>query len=290
MDRESSMVDRSKLLDAANSASQYCATLHLGFMALCVYVLVIVFSTSDLDLLLGKSVTLPVLGTALPLAGFYAVAPFLVVLVHFNLLLELQLLSRKLYVLDSAAPDQEQAGDVRQQLHIFPFTSYLVGHPGPIIDLFTELLITVTMVLLPLMTLLALQLRFLAYQDESITWIQRSAIWMDVGLAFVLWPIIMHPKDDWQAYWSDLIQNYAPHWRVWPALAVTFGGLILSLQCATSVAALIAVSVYVVSPLAILLLSGRKAFTSARLSCSIPFLLISALLLAFSLWFRTPCL
>ena len=290
MDQESPTVGGAKLLDPANSASQYCATLHLGFMAVCAYVLIIVFSTTDLDLLLTRSVTLPLLSAALPLAGFYAVAPFLVVLVHFNLLLQLQLLSRKLYAFDSAVPDQEQANDLREQLHTFPFTSYLVGHPGPIVDLLTEFLISVTMVLLPLVTLLALQLRFLAYQDESITWIQRSAIWLDVGLAFVLWPIIMHPNDDWRAYWRDLIHAYAPHWRVWPALALIFLGLILSLQFVASAAALIAVSVYVVSPLAVLLLSGRKALDGVRLGCSVPSLIVSVLLLAFSLRFHMPFL
>ena len=202
------MVDRAKLLDAANSASQYCATLHLGFMALCAYVTVIVFGTTDLDLLVGKSVTLPFLNVAVPILGFYAAAPFLVVLAHFNLLLQLQFLSRKLYAVDPSSPEEE-AGDLRDQLHIFPFTSYIVGRLGPIVHLLVELLISVTMLLLPLVTLLALQSRFLASRNESITWIQRSAIWLDVAVAFVLWPIIMHRNDDWCAYWRDLIRAYA---------------------------------------------------------------------------------
>jgi hypothetical protein len=258
------MVDRAKLLDAANGASQYCAALHLGFMALCAYVLVIVFSTSDLDLLLGKSVTLPVLGAALPLEGFYAAVPFLLVLVHFNLLLQLQALSRKLYVFDSAVRCDGREGGLREQLHIFPFTSYLVGRPVPIVELLNEFLISATMVLLPLMALLALQLRFLAYQDQSITWIQRSAVWLDVALALILWPIIMDPKDDWRAYWRELIHGYAPSWHVWPALALTFVALIFSFECAASSAAITAVSIFTISPLIILALGGRKALNGVR--------------------------
>jgi uncharacterized protein YjbI with pentapeptide repeats len=284
------MVDRAKLLDAANGASQLYATLHLGFMALCAYVLVIVFSTSDLDLLLGKSVTLPVLGAALPLVGFYAAVPFLLVLVHFNLLLQLQALSRKLYVFDSAAPCDGREDGLRDQLHIFPFTSYLVGRPGPIVEMLNEFLISVTMVLLPLMVLLALQLRFLAYQDQSITWIQRSAVWLDMTLALILWPIIMHPKDDWRAYWRELIQGYAPHWRIWPALALTFAALIFSFECAASRAAMTAVSVFIISPLIILALGGRKALYGARLGCSVPALIVSVLLLALSVRFHMPFL
>jgi hypothetical protein len=104
VDQETSMPDRAKLLDAANSASQNCATLHLAFMALCAYVMVIVVGTTDLDLLVGKGVTLPLLGVAVPIVGFYAAVPLLVVLVHFNLLLQLRFLSRKLYAFDAATP------------------------------------------------------------------------------------------------------------------------------------------------------------------------------------------
>ncbi|MEJ2673151.1 MAG: pentapeptide repeat-containing protein, partial [Deltaproteobacteria bacterium] len=88
------------LLDAANRASERVAGLHLAFMAVCAYVLAIVFSTTDLDLLLDKAVRLPVVNVDVPLVGFYAVAPFIVVLVHFNLLLQLQLLSRKLFAFE----------------------------------------------------------------------------------------------------------------------------------------------------------------------------------------------
>jgi hypothetical protein len=76
--------DAEALLDTANSASQHVAVLHVAFMALCAYVLVIVFSTTDMDLLIGKGVKLPVVDVTVPIVGFYAFAPYLVVLVHFN--------------------------------------------------------------------------------------------------------------------------------------------------------------------------------------------------------------
>ena len=77
-------------------------------MAVCAYVLVIVFGTTDLDLLMGgNNVKLPVIDVAVPIVGFYAVAPYLVVLMHLNLLLQLQLLSRKLFAFDAATPTGE---------------------------------------------------------------------------------------------------------------------------------------------------------------------------------------
>ena len=138
-------------------------------MAVCAYVLVIVFGTTDLELLIGKGVKLPVIDVMMPIVVFYGVAPYIVVLVHFNLLLQLQLLSRKLYAFDAAAPEEDRIGGMRDRLHIFPFTYYLIGQPGIIVRALMGIIVSFTLVLLPLITLFSLQIRFLSYQDEAIT-------------------------------------------------------------------------------------------------------------------------
>ena len=58
----------------------------------------------------GNNVKLPVIDVAVPIVGFYAAAPYLVVLMHLNLLLQLQLLSRKLFAFDAVAPTDEEVG------------------------------------------------------------------------------------------------------------------------------------------------------------------------------------
>lgn len=192
-----------RLLDAANSASQHVAALHIAFMALCTYVLVIVFSTTDRDLLLGKGVKLPVIDVEVPIVGFYAVAPYLVVLVHFNLLLQLQLLSRKLYAFDDAVPADRAIGGPRDRLHIFPYTYYLVGHATAAVNRLISIMVTITVLLLPVFTLLAMQFRFLAFQDGAVTWAQRLATWLDVLVVFILWPVIISRTDSWTAYFRE---------------------------------------------------------------------------------------
>src|SRR5262245_46129223 len=129
-----SAADAKALLDAANSASEKVAALHIAFLALCTYVVVIVFSTTDLDLLIGKGIKLPVVDVEVPIVGFYATVPYLLVLVHFHLLLQLQLLSRKLYAFESVASGQTQSSrrDLDDQLNIFPFNYYLVGRPSKV--------------------------------------------------------------------------------------------------------------------------------------------------------------
>jgi len=209
------------LLDTANSASQHVAVLHVAFMALCAYVLVIVFGTTDMDLLIGKGVKLPVVDVTVPIVGFYAVAPYLVVLVHFNLLLQLQLLSRQLYNFDTAvAKEEERLGGLRDRLHIFPYTYYLVGRPGPIVRRLLGIGVGITLLVLPLATLLVLQLRFLAYQDQAVTWAQRIAVWVDVALVIILWPLIMDWGDSWRDYLRRVRSYLRQHWAVWAVLWV----------------------------------------------------------------------
>jgi len=218
--------DIKALLETANSASERVAGLHVAFMAVCTYVLVIVFGTTDLDLLMGKGVRLPVVNVDVPIVGFYAFAPYLVVLAHFNLLLQLQLLSRKLFAFDAAAPQEAGIGGLRDHLHIFPYTYYLVGRPSPLVQPLIGLMVSITLVLLPLATLLALQLQFLAYQSEAVTWAQRIATWLDVTVVAILWPVIQHPKDDWIQYWRALLAAYVPRRKVWTVFVLLLLGFI----------------------------------------------------------------
>jgi hypothetical protein len=221
--------DAEALLDSANSASQHVAVLHVAFMALCAYVLVIVFSTTDMDLLIGKGVKLPVVDVEVPIVGFYAFAPYLVVLVHFNLLLQLQLLSRQLYNFDTAvAQEEERLGGLRDRLHIFPYTYYLVGRPGPIVRRLLGVVVGITLLVLPLATLLVMQLRFLAYQDQAVTWAQRVAVWFDVALVIALWPVIMDPGDSWRDYLRRLRSRVRERWRTGLASAAVWGIVVLA--------------------------------------------------------------
>ena len=217
------------LLDVANHSSERLAVQHTAFIAACAYVLVIVFGTTDLDLLIGKGIRLPFVDVEMPIVGFFAFAPFVLVLVHFNLLLQLQLLSRKLFAFDAAAPGVEGIGGLHDRLHIFPFTYYLVGQPSPLVKFFLAVMTSITVVLLPLFVLFSMQLQFLAYQDESVTWLQRMAIWLDIALINIFWPTILHPDDDWKGYWRALIAVHVPRRRVWRSFLLLFAGITICL-------------------------------------------------------------
>jgi uncharacterized protein YjbI with pentapeptide repeats len=202
-----------KLLESANSASQSVAALHVTFIAFAAYLGVIVWGTTHEDLLRISPVKLPILDVELPLTTFYSFVPWMVVLLHFNLLMQLELLSSKLWNLDSSLPDTTAGQQVRDRLFIFPFTHLIVGRSGGwLIRWLLSLVVGITVIALPLFMLLAAQIRFLPFHDEAITWSQRLAVWVDAVMLLALWPLIASPQDRAEEWWRNFAYKLLGYW------------------------------------------------------------------------------
>lgn len=213
-----------KLLDAANSASQTVAALHVAFMAFVTYLGVIVWGTTDDDLLRISPVKLPILDVELPLTTFYGFVPWMVVLLHFNLLMQLELLSCKLWNLDSDLPDTPAGQQVRNRLFIFPFTHLIAGRSEVwLIRWLLSLVVGITVIALPLLMLLAAQIRFLPFHDEAITWSQRLAVWVDAAMLITLWPLIASPQDRAREWWRNFGVRLLGYWPAWLRYLSTLG-------------------------------------------------------------------
>lgn len=247
-----------ELLDDANRASDHLAVQHLAFLAVCAYILIIAFGTTDLDLLVGKGIKLPVVDVEVPIVGFYALSPYLLVLVHFHLLVLLQLLSRKLYAFEGAISEPGASGCLRDQLNIFPYTHYLVGRPHPMVMLMIALIVSMTLVILPLATLCILQFTFLAYQDESITWIQRMATWLDVLVVLLLWPLILSKEAGWRGYWHQAVGLLGPPKTRNLIILLMFVGLSLLLFGPSPAAFWSGIAIYLAAPLMLLFLESMR--------------------------------
>ena len=118
---------------AADESARHVRGLYVTFLLFVFYVAVVVFSTTDEQLLKETGAHLPLLDVRLPLLGFFAFIPWLVLFFHTHLLNQFFLLSRKLFNLDrglSALPADVQR--VYRELP-FPLTfSYrLVGRHHP---------------------------------------------------------------------------------------------------------------------------------------------------------------
>ena len=202
-----------QLLESANAASQTVAALHVAFLAFVAYLGVIVWGTSHEDLLRISPVKLPILDVELPLTAFYNFVPWMVVLLHFNLLMQLELLSCKLWNLDRDLPDSASGQQVRDRLFIFPFTHLIVGRSSvQLIRWLLSLVVGITVIALPLFMLLSAQIRFLPFHDETINWSQRLAIWVDAAMLLALWPLIASPKDTAMEWWRHAGYRLLGYW------------------------------------------------------------------------------
>jgi len=180
-----------KALQAANEAGSTVSNLYITFLLMGVYIGVIIASTTDRQLLLISPVTVPLLNVQLPILGFYIFVPWLFLLSHFNLLLQLFLLSDKLRVFAqaSAVLPAEEAESLRKRLINFPAVQMLAGlQYDRFIQWVLALIVWITVLVLPLALLLWAQLRFLLYHDEYITWVQRTAVLLDALMLLLFWP------------------------------------------------------------------------------------------------------
>jgi len=71
---------------AADESARHVRTLYFTFLLFAFYVAVIVFSTTDEQLLKETGARLPLLDVDLPLLGFYIFVPWLVLIFHTHLL------------------------------------------------------------------------------------------------------------------------------------------------------------------------------------------------------------
>jgi hypothetical protein len=193
---EKSLKDRLEdLVQAANTSAIHTNASFLTFMFVLTYVALAIGSTTDEQLLRVSSLTMPLVGIKLPVVGFFVVAPYLVVLLHLNLLLQLYLLSRPLHALDGAlasVPQDPARKLYRLRLFPLPFTHFLIGRePRRLVRFFVWISVVATVMLLPLALVTSAQIRFLPYHDATVSNTQRIAVWLDALFLLFLWPHLL---------------------------------------------------------------------------------------------------
>ena len=191
-------------MSAVNSSSQHVRNFYVTFLLAGLYIAIIIWSTTDMMLLKETPVNLPLLNAELPISGFYRFAPFFYLLIHFNLLLQLCLLSDKLHGYNAALSkleDNESRKYFDIQLFPFAFSHTLSGsqHSG-VLKILLTVMVWITMIWLPLFLLLGLQVGFLPYHSEQVLEWQRWAIVADLGILTLFWPIIRSPDGKWMTW------------------------------------------------------------------------------------------
>lgn len=211
------MADRTPIADesledvlaSANDASGQARNVYLAFILVGAYIAITIGATTDEQLLRGAPVNLPVLNVGLPIVGFYLLVPWLLVVLHLNLLLQLYFLARRVHRLrDRLARLSNGARSTwLSRLHGFPFSHYIARGQRGFVRVVLAAMVVGTVLLFPLALLIAAQVRFLPYHDVTITWTHRLAVLADVGLLWLFWPVTVEPS--WRSVMTRALPRVA---------------------------------------------------------------------------------
>lgn len=172
------------LLEAVNTSSQTAHTAWLIFLAVMAYLTVAVAGVTHKALLLETAVSLPVLQVDIQLRQFFQFAPVVLVLMHVGLVSQLALLARETLEFDNAIglieATDKRTHPLRLELNNFFFVQAIAGpHRSRVMSAFLYGMSWLTLVVLPVLLLLYIQVVFLPYHDAGITWIHRVALIAD---------------------------------------------------------------------------------------------------------------
>src|SRR5262245_10327727 len=212
--------DPRDLLDEANGASLAANSAWLAFLFLLAYVVVTLAGVSHKNLLLNSPVKLPIINADIPLVGFFQYAPAMLLLVYLSLLVQHVVLGRKYRrFTDAIAPYEMEAGTEhpsRERVHSYVFSQLAAGpEPNRITKVMMRLIVYVTFAIIPIVTLLYFQIKFLPYHDVTITYWHRIAVILGFVMLILLIPIIQRapPKRLWAF-------KVGPQAEAWEASAI----------------------------------------------------------------------
>ncbi len=201
------------LLEAVNSSSETSHTGWLLFLAVMTYLVIAVAGVTHETLLLETPVQLPILQVKIQLKQFFQFAPIVLVLFHLGILAQLVLLARKTLEFDHAIRLLETSArrthPLRLELHNFFFVQAIAGPQRSVVmSGFLNLMSWLTIVILPVILLLYMQVAFLPYHDVTTTWINRVALLFDIVLLLMIGVFLLRPEP---AFFQALWRSTAAH-------------------------------------------------------------------------------
>lgn len=182
-----SPVNPYSLLEAVNDASDTVNTAWLLFLGVMSYLLITAAGVTHKDLLLNNDIPLPILQVKIDLARFFFFAPIILVLFHAGVVAQMVLLARKALEFDMAIrlleTTERRSHPLRLELHNYFFVQAIAGPDrSRVMSTFLHGMVWLTVVFLPVLILLYIQVVFLPYHDVAITTAHRVALIADIAL------------------------------------------------------------------------------------------------------------
>ena len=175
------------LVEAVNSTSEIAHTGWLIFLGVVAYFCIAAAGVTHKDLLLNSAVQLPVMQVSIDLTRFFLFAPIVLVFMHFGLLVQHVMLARKVMEFDAAVRDMEptykRTHPIRHELHSYFFTQALAGpERSKLFGGFLHGMFWLSIIGIPVLVILFIQIVYLPYHDVTTTWSHRLALVLDTVL------------------------------------------------------------------------------------------------------------
>ena len=175
------------LLDAVNTAAARSNTAWLLFLGLMAYAALTVGALTHRDLLLDAGIVLPLLQVRIDLVRFFMVAPAVFAFMHLMLVAQFVLLARKALEFDAALRLLESTDRRSHPLRLELDSSFFVqAMAGPersrVVSALLHSIAWLSLLILPLLLLLYMQVAFLPFHHATVTAVQRAVVLADAVL------------------------------------------------------------------------------------------------------------
>ena len=197
--------DVEALESAVNDSATRVSAIWISFLIFSLYMLVAAGTVTQRQLFLDEPTKLPVLNIDLPLWWFFLLAPILFVVFHVYVLLQVLLLGRTAAVYNATITTLMLSSDenisLRQRLANTIFAQIFAGSHREregFIGWLLKGIAWITLVIAPILIVLAFQFRFLPYHSETVTLTHRFLILIELVSFFVIWPLALDARRDFQ--------------------------------------------------------------------------------------------
>ena len=179
-----------ELLRAANDGARLFRAVFVSFAVVALYFLIIALSADDELLFKDGPLRAPILNVSVRASHYFIGAPCILLLLHFNVLIQASLLVGKVTDYKRAlCPQQvhELKPEMLRLLLPVPLVQIAAGYSSSVPQWALKLFNFLTLSVLPLVTLGVLRTQFLAFQDSWITGLHSVVLVTDGLLVAAVW-------------------------------------------------------------------------------------------------------
>ncbi len=179
---ETDQRDEEQLKEILDQSSMRNRTLFIAFLFLLIYIMFVVWSTTDRQLFIPDStINLPLVNISSSLFGFYLMIPIILWAVHFNLLFNLK---RHQIKLTRWLEYSSEKDEIRLLPFLFNYTHILGSSPD---SRLLRFILSILIYVLPPGILLWIQIRFSAYQSIEMSGFHFVVFCLDIVILTLYW-------------------------------------------------------------------------------------------------------